>query len=285
MARFWWLRGHYTEGRAHLETLLARPDAPSNPAAWAAAMAGLGALLHKRGDFARAVQTHEAAVAAFRRLGDARGLGRALWALGFTLLSEASERAGPIFEESLKTARAAGDHWIAGASVWGLARVARSEGDLQRASGLLEETLAAARALGNPLALATTLLALAEVAQERGDVEREAGLLGQALPLFRALGEQWGSTACLEGLAAVAAARRRPEQAARLFGAAAAQRDAAGMPLPPVSAALYERALATARAMLDDRGFAAAWREGRGLTSEQAIALALSESTGAEFAA
>jgi DNA-binding NarL/FixJ family response regulator len=45
-----------------------------------------------------------------------------------------------------------------------------------------------------------------------------------------------------------------------------------GAPMPPVERADYERALATARALLGEKTFAAAWEEGRTMTLEQALA-------------
>jgi len=79
----------------------------------------------------------------------------------------------------------------------------------------------------------------------------------------------------LMGLGAVAGARQRPERAARLFGVAEALREAISHPLPPVNRLDYERAVAAARAQLDTAAFVVAWAEGRAMTLEQAVALAL----------
>ncbi len=277
LSRFWWPHGHYSEGRAHLEALLSRHEARAYPVAWATSMTGLGSLQHKQGDYDRAVQTHQAAVAAWRETGDLKGLGRALWALGFTLLSQASPQAEPVFQEGLLTARAAGDDWGAGASLWGLGRIARFQGNLQRATELLEQSFAGAHDAGNPLAMAATLLGLAEIAHNHEHYAREAELLQEALLHFRSIGELWGTTACLEGVAAIVAARQRPMTAARLFGAASALRGAFEVPVPRVSRLPYEQVIATTRAMIGEAAFATAWQEGQALTIDQAITDALAE--------
>jgi hypothetical protein len=80
---------------------------------------------------------------------------------------------------------------------------------------------------------------------------------------------------CLAGLAAVAGAQQHPERAARLFGAAEALREFTRIPLPPVNRPNYERAVAAARAPLDDKAWVAAWVEGRAMPLEQVIAEAL----------
>jgi DNA-binding NarL/FixJ family response regulator len=49
-------------------------------------------------------------------------------------------------------------------------------------------------------------------------------------------------------------------------------REATGAPIPLVDRADYERALASARAQLGEKTFAAAWEEGRTMTLEQALA-------------
>jgi hypothetical protein len=65
------------------------------------------------------------------------------------------------------------------------------------------------------------------------------------------------------------------ERAAWLCGAAGGLRTAIGAPLPPAERALYERAVADARAALGDDAFAVAWAHGHALSLERAIAEAL----------
>jgi hypothetical protein len=79
---------------------------------------------------------------------------------------------------------------------------------------------------------------------------------------------------CIEDIAGLAGAAQ-PAGAARLFGAAEAVRESAGIPLPPVQRAAYERDLAAASTQLDQVAWETAWAEGRALTLDQAIAEAL----------
>jgi formate dehydrogenase major subunit len=82
----------------------------------------------------------------------------------------------------------------------------------------------------------------------------------------------------------VRAGRRSGETTARLAGAAAALREAIGVPAPQAEGEGHRRALAAARCALEEPGFAAAHTAGRGLPVEQAIAeaLALAEELAAE---
>jgi hypothetical protein len=68
----------------------------------------------------------------------------------------------------------------------------------------------------------------------------------------------------------------RSLRAARLWGAAERLRAEIGVPLSPRLRPNYDRRVAAARsASEDDTAFERAWQEGRALTIEQAIKLAL----------
>src|SRR6266851_7056741 len=49
-------------------------------------------------------------------------------------------------------------------------------------------------------------------------------------------------------------------------------RDALGIPIPPVELTEYERSLSATRVHLGERAFAAAWAQGRAMTTQQALA-------------
>ena len=76
----------------------------------------------------------------------------------------------------------------------------------------------------------------------------------------------------MEGLASIVAAQDELVWAARLWGAAEVLREVIGAPLPPVECPDYEQAVAATLAQLGEKVLAAAWAEGRTMTSEQALA-------------
>ena len=93
----------------------------------------------------------------------------------------------------------------------------------------------------------------------------------------RELGEKLRIAFSLEGLAAVVAALGSSLRAARIWGAADRLRAEAGSPLPPKDRPDYDRRVAVARTRGDNAAFDRAWQEGRALTLEQAMELALKE--------
>ena len=96
--------------------------------------------------------------------------------------------------------------------------------------------------------------------------------------ILRELGHRGRIAYTLKELAAVVAALGASLHAARIWGAAERLRDEIGSPLPPNERARYDLHVAAAReALEDDVAFDSGWQEGRALTLEQAIELALAE--------
>src|SRR5919206_392356 len=85
----------------------------------------------------------------------------------------------------------------------------------------------------------------------------------------------------LEGLAAVAASEGRVVAAAHLWGAAEAmlEKIEVGVHTYVPDRSLRQSQISGARAQLGEEAFAAAWAEGRAMTSEQDIEHALGPST------
>ena len=94
----------------------------------------------------------------------------------------------------------------------------------------------------------------------------------------RELGDRRGIVYSFGGLAGVVAALGNSLRAARIWGGTERLREEIGLPRPPNERPLYDRRVAAARAAAaDDTAFDRAWQEGRALTLEQAIELAMEE--------
>ena len=77
------------------------------------------------------------------------------------------------------------------------------------------------------------------------------------------------------------AALEIPDLAARLWGYAEQLREEIGSPLPSNERPRYERQVSAARAAMgNDAAFDHAWQEGRAMTLEQAMEIALQETEG-----
>ena len=158
-----------------------------------------------------------------------------------------------------------------------LGHILQMQGESAQALALLEESVVWLRHTKHQ-GLAWALYRLGMVASAQGDDVRATAVLREALVLQQQSGVMKGVIVrSLERLAGLAARQQPPARAARLFGATETLREAIGAPMPPSERADYDRDVASARAQLDEATFATAWTEGRAMTLEQAIGIALDE--------
>ena len=155
--------------------------------------------------------------------------------------------------------------------------LAAYQSDYPAARALFEESLAIVRKLGDRWTMGVVLNNLGNVACEQRDFVYASALHHEGLLIRRELGDRLGIVYALEGLAAMVAVLGGLT-CARLFGAADRLRKELGTPPPPNELSLYEQRVAAARESWgDDPAFDQAWQEGRALTLEQAMELALAE--------
>jgi predicted ATPase/class 3 adenylate cyclase len=241
-------------------------------------LADRGWIAAERGDYVEARRLAEESLAVARSAGNRTTTAAALHVLACTALDERDYgRARSFFQESLALRRELGDVRNTANSLCFLGGVELLEGNYERAIAVLEEGLDLARKLKNRLVEGASLANLALVAALTGDEERTASLAADSLRVSCEVGDKRTTVECLHALAGVAAARGEPLRAAMLSGAAEVLHAAIKAPPSPAEDALSERFIPAARAATDERSFAAAWRQGRTMTLDEAIDYALSD--------
>ena len=277
--RFWWVRGHYGEGRGWLERALTLGgDAPA--ALRAKALGGAGRLAVFQGDRRRGEALIEESLALWRGLGDREQAAVNLVRLGVAYIAQEryAEAAAPtaealaLYEELGEAATALPRATIA---LTLLGDIAAAEGDHGRAEGYLAEALARQRALGFTWAASNALIRLGYLARLRGDLVAAAARYRESLDHAHADGDPTQVGQALVGFAAVALAWGKPERAARLLGAKATLDDIFGGSIHAPDRADQERTLAAVRAALGEGAFTTAWAAGRALSVEAAVAEAI----------
>ena len=232
LAYFWWLRGHFSEGRGILERAIATPgDIPSADRAAAisgaaflaeaqgdleraqtlheeglslyqtlgdmkgvaGALGGLGTIARQRGDLGTAREHHQEALEAWRRAGDAAGAAGALLDLGLTRqLVGDYAGAEPELLEGLELFRQAGDVSGEAHALNRLGFLAMAMGSLPTAIERFSESLGLWRTLGNQQMIAADLHNLGEARHLSGSLDEAESLYREALVLFDALGDAGG---------------------------------------------------------------------------------------------
>jgi predicted ATPase/DNA-binding CsgD family transcriptional regulator len=175
-------------------------------------------------------------------------------------------------EASLSVMRRIDHQWGAARTLLGLGDLARLRGDPGEAHGSYLEALSILREIDSRPEIARCLAGLGRVALDQGEIGLARKHLAESIRLSQSTGARIGVARGLEAFAALAIPEGRPERAVQLAAAAAALREAAG--LPPLSGARTERYLVPARS-LGEPVVGRLWAQGLAMTGDTAVALAL----------
>jgi non-specific serine/threonine protein kinase len=315
---FWKIRGHFMEGRARLERLLAKSkDVPAGVRA--KGLSALGTMAYDQGDMPKALVYHEEALDLYQELGDQTGVAFALNNLGCQADRQgAYEQANGYFAEALDLYRELGDSRGMTMVLNNLGNTTRDQGDPQRAADIYEQALVLARQSKDKLLIAFLLSNLGELAHDqgedaraiadfeealpllqelgakhtsflikrilgdiartRGDLVQAAGHFHESLKLSRELADMHSLAQSLTGLARIIAAGGEQQIATRLFASVESLRKAADLTLPLAERPRYDQELDALKSTLGEADFARAWAAGQRMTVEQAVDLAQSTS-------
>ena len=225
LVQFWYLRGHYREGRDWLDWALAAPaGAPAEVRAKALASSGM--LAHLQCEYPAAVRRLEGALALYRELGDRRGVAGILSSLGSVAREQSRyARARELQTEALAEFEALGDRpGIAGARD-ALGFAAWLEGDFATTEAECTQALAAFTELGDAEGAAGAELNLGVAAMYQGEHEAAAAALGRSRELAEQVGFREGVAWALHERGLLAVRRGEPGAAALLHEALDIHRD------------------------------------------------------------
>ena len=164
----------------------------------------------------------------------------------------------------------------------GLAWMYFELGDPERSRVLHEDILQRARAQSDEVVVAVQLFQLATFAFDEGRVEDALAMLKESLRINRDHDRPGGIVENLCLFANYLAAEGRAEMAVRLLSRAEVLRAEIGGVSSWVTE-MNEETLTTIRAQLDEAAFAEAWEQGRTLTVDEAVALALDSDLGVQL--
>ncbi|HEX8219354.1 MAG TPA: tetratricopeptide repeat protein [Chloroflexia bacterium] len=314
LRRFWYLRGHISEGRQWLERVLeAREKLPV--AVQAKTLHGVGTLAWSQGDNSTAGRLFAESLDLWRQSGDRQGVAHMLNNLGIVALPQGDYQTAHVMHtEALALYQELGDEWSIALSFANLGLVALNRGQYREAERLLTRSLRLRRQIGDQQGIAQSLNNLGIVMRCQGRLSEAESLHRGCLAMFRELGDKWniamalanqghvalasgeteearllfgdglelscalglkqGVLSCLEGLAMIAARLGNFEQAPTLFGAAEGIREALGTPIPPYETADYDYYRAASEASLGEEAFSVAHEEGKTMSLEQVCAVA-----------
>jgi predicted ATPase/DNA-binding SARP family transcriptional activator len=274
---YWWVRGHLAEGRGWLGAALVRGrNAP--PELRARALHAAGSLATRQGDYESAAPLFEESLALWEELDDAAGTARSLLSMGTVAAEQGDqERAIELSERSAELYQESGDQRGHAHAVSNLGGIALERGEYAKAAELSEQAYGLFETLEDAEGMAFALVNQGFAALSEGRHDRAVELLREALRRLAELEFKDVIGYCFEGLAAVLALTGRAQEASKLLGAAEALRESLGVGLAPAEQATHDTTVAAVQSSLGEGRFNAAWRQGRELALDEAIAYALEE--------
>lgn len=267
--RFWWSRGHLSEGARWLQMALERSET-APPELKVKVLIAAGRMAWLRGALDVAMHHLQAALALdpgpFDRC-------EALNALGDVAREHrAFDRAEAALTEAIAIGRAREDWFHLGASLHNLGIVDLERGRYEQARSTLEEALVWARHVNAQYLTYSTLHYLSRIAFAQGDYARATALRQEDLAVQRELAplNAHGAARFCEGVALLALVQQQATPAVQLFAVAARLRD----DVENSEGAERERTslwINTARDILGEAAFTQSWETGRARTLEAAL--------------
>lgn len=273
---FWFIRGYHREGTERALHALAHPGAQAATEVRARALNGAGYLQWVRGYVREADTLFSESVRIARAVNADAILAFGLCYLGAVVNARREyATAEALLKESLQLWDALGDRANIGLALMFLGDSALGRHDQDGALAAFNQSADLFRATGNISVLPYPLRRLAHLALRDHDHDRATMLYMQSMTVNREVGDRQGIAASLVGLAAVAEARGQPERAARLLGLTEALVEELQTKLLPFDGVESERISEAVRAALDPATFAEAWANGRVMTWEQVVPVAI----------
>ena len=276
-------------------------------------MAFLGVFTLTQGNMREGTQILEQSLAYYKALNDR--LGQAMTMSWLALGSNDLERGMALVRESLTIYREFGHLTDIASSLFQLSRLAIWRGDFSSPAPWLEEALSISLQLGNQISEEEALITQGNLAYRQGNYDRACTYYEEAISLGEKIGDFYhllwvraymayvvlrqgnfqraralfedsirqtqkadlviATVYAIEGLASLNVQQGQPERAARLFAWAEAMREKIGDQRPPVEQDSVDGDLAIIHSELNDPDFERLSAEGKTMTVDEAIALAL----------
>jgi predicted ATPase/class 3 adenylate cyclase len=273
LGEFWAVKGHLTEGRRRIEHALEADRSPTT--ARAKALNAAADLATGSGDPATARARAEEGLALNRELGDRRGTADSLLLLGIHHIQAGDlTTAEDLIQRSATLFRELGDERNALDADRNLAWAYDGQGDLARARALNEDTIGRARALGDHQIEGRSLTSLAGYALDEGRSGEAVRLLEDAYLVNRACGDDYYAPIIVCRFGHALASEGKAAEAARVLSSGCSLLEEIGSSESWMAEEI-EETRASALSELGETAFAEAWEQGRMLSVDEAVALAL----------
>ena len=270
----------YDQARAYFEDGRKLFEKAGNKWGIRIALGTLGMANEAQGNFEKAETLYENSLTLSRETSDFNGITWALLLLGTLAVNRGEySKAMGLLSEGLSYANMAKNKPSIGSILAQIGIAASQISNMEQARSVLEESLSLYREMGNPIGILKSIRHLGYIARLDRDYAKARSLFIDSLKLALQLQDKSNIALCLIFIGELALAQGRPEEFVRLFGMAESilpNNWRQGMPSYFRNDILL--AVDSARAILGEAAFAAAWEGGKKMTLDEAVAFALNES-------
>ena len=165
----------------------------------------------------------------------------------------------------------------AGLFLMGLGRTESEQGNYDDAIPLFEDALDVFTHLRIKNFQVAIKSQLGHIARYTGELARAKSIYRETILDWQDIGNRGAIAHEMESFAAIAIAEEEPQHALKLLGAAEALRERSNSPMTDFEHSEYDQMVVNVRSLLDETESNLLWAEGRAMTMEQAIELALNE--------
>jgi tetratricopeptide (TPR) repeat protein len=178
-------------------------------------------------------------------------------------------------EKAIAIMRENGNHWFVGIALFGLGMMEIQQGNFDEARSKFKSAQSYLLEMGDKHRINMISSELAHIERYEGHYQQARVLYAETLREWQRIGHRAAVTHQLESIAFIAKALEQTDRSARLLGAAESLREKIGTDMTPQEREEYEKEVADLKANIDEKLFASLWADGRSMTMEEAIELAL----------
>lgn len=274
--RFWFMCGHFSEGRGYLEDMqtLLQVD----PKISTKALNGAGVLATRQGDYTSARRLHEQCLELQRAQGNALGVAHSLSNLGSVLFNlEDYSGSSTLFEEGLAAYRELDNAEGVALTLNNLGAAALHDERLETALACFAESLEIHQRAGDVWKMTAANFNLGYVAAKRRSYIEARQRFKECILTWNDINEYSCIAECLLLLGWIATSQSEDEKAACLLGVSDMIRDTLRITLNASDIALEKSCKSDLLARMGEQAFTQAWTMGKTMSLEEGVAYALKE--------
>ena len=269
-------QGDYEKAKKYYEESLAIYKEIGDKIGIATPILSLGNVALNQGDYEQAKKYYEESLVIKKEIGNKDGIARSINNLGNLAYYQGDyEQADKYYKESLHICKEIGSKNGIAASISNLGSVASNLGDYELAKKYYEESLAIRKEIGNKNGIAESIKNVGNVAYDQGDYKQSKKLFEESLSIYKEIGYKIGMADSINYLGNAAYRLGEFEKAIKLLSASEKVLESMGAVLVKKEQKIKDENIAKLHEQLCDEEFDKYREEGRKMTLEEAVKLAV----------